>query len=498
MKKICSAVLALLMLLGTLSLAACKKDEAPPAVDGGSDVAPSTDGQDTTADTAVEDKSDVLEVEKADHNQKMITVLQRTATKGEMYTEKYGGDLIADTVFDRNHYVEAYLNVKLNFVDETGTNHTFSTYKTKITNSLASGNEEFHIVANYAYFGASMAAEGSFTDYNTIPEELNHIDTSKVWWNQSYVDQATINNRLYFLEGDITTTAIDRLEVMFYNETMTEEYFAGVDFLQLVYDYQWTYEYFLDCLKVTGDGSTNGGIWGASMPQNSNSIDGFLAGLAVDIVTRNSRGGVEINFNTDRTQSIAEALRDLYHNNAAVNNSGPETAFETGTSMFYLGLMSRARTNFRNVSFDYGMLPMPLWNEDQNEYRVTPHDEYSILGIPSNVTESMEAVTAVLEVMAAESYKSLRPTILEESYKNRDLVTGPKGRMFDFIIDNAYFDFGYIYSHSIGNPVHILRNYVYYENPSDSLYVSSLPEALTSGSATSETQLRTFTEKFYE
>ncbi len=494
MKKVIAFLLACITML---SFAACGKNDSKN--EGESTMDPGGSVSTTGGDEEKPDPAKTLTLEEGlDFGGKRIIILQRENFVDEMYFEKPNGDLVGDTIWERNKQIESKLNVKLDFIKETGTNKTFSTYKAKITAAAAAADsEELHIVANYAYYCSALAIEGVYHDFNELnPVKKNHLCLDKVWWNQNYQSEATVNEKLYFLEGDITVSAINRLEVLFYNMDLAESYFPGVDFLEKVYSKEFTYEYFLDCIAAAGDGETTG-VWGVSMPCNSTSIDGFIASLDVDIVQRNSRGTPEVSFNTDRTISIKRELRKLYQENnsaLALDTGAGETVtkFVNGNAIFHINMMQNAASDqFRNLAFEYAIIPLPVWNEDQENYMITAHDEYSTLSIPLCVLET-DAVSAVLEYMGYLSYTNLRPVLYEKCYKAKYLATLPKAKMFDFIIDNAFFDFGYIYSNSMGDPVHILRDNIRYPNK------NSLVADITSGASTSDTKLRDFIAKFYD
>ena len=64
--------------------------------------------------------------------------------------------------------------------------------------------------------------------------------------------------------------------------------------------------------------------------------------------------------------------------------------------------------------------------------------------------------------------------------------------MFDFIIDHTFFDFGYIYSYPMGDPVHILRNNIRYAERNQML------TEIQQGAISSDAKLREFIAKLYE
>ncbi len=472
MKRIISVILALLMLF---SVVACSGDKDPAGTgdDSQSNQVNIDLGGNQKEDGTEKAPEEILEVAQANYG-KTITILQKTYMKSELYSQEIIGEVVPDAVYERNAAVEGWLGIKFAWKDvEHGPGK--NGIRTALLASFQSQKEEYHIVGGYAYLEASYASDGTFIDINAIPQEINHLSLEKIWWNQSYQTEATVNNKMYFLVGDIVTSSVERLELFFYNQPLLEtilEMENGEDFLQKVYDREWTYAYMLECIAKAGEGATNGGTWGATFVRNSTSIDGFLGALAINMVERSKRGTYTLGYGNDRALSIGNALRELYQTNRSVFSKenvtpSPQDEFVAGNSMFHGTMLGSGVSALAEVDWAYAIIPFPLWDADQEDYRVACHDEYTILGIPSNVHESLECVTAVLEVMGGSSYELVRPAMCEKVYKTRSLKTPAKAAMFDFIIAHTYFEFGYIYTAALGGesgPVYTFRDHVRFEN----------------------------------
>ena len=408
---------------------------------------------------------------------KEIVILQRQIYEDEFYSERENGVLLNDAVYKRNQYVQEYLNVQLGWAVSVG--GEASAQKEKLLTAVQNGEEVYHISANVAAYAVEWIGDGCFWDLNAIPENYNYLSPTKAWWNQSYNKESTVYGKQFFMVGDATTTAITKLEVLAVNEPLLKEY-VGLDIndlLNKVYNRTWTYETFLTYVESVDHPD----IYGASLQCNATSVDGFLNALAVPIVEKNQNGGLSLAYDSQKTESIANALRELYQNNEHVYSDPTHMydqkfvrKFTENKAIFYAGLLSDAADHFKTVSFRYAVMPMPIWDANQAEYRITPHDEYSVLGIPRNVT-SMRETTAVMEVMAAESYRSLRPVLCEKTYQYRYLVTPEKAQMFYYMIDHAYYDCGYIYSIAFNGPLQwVLRWYVVYDANSEDKYIGDL------------------------
>ena len=110
---------------------------------------------------------------------------------------------------------------------------------------------------------------------------------------------------------------------------------------------------------------------------------------------------------------------------------------------------------------EYGILPIPKFDEAQKDYYTYSHDQYTVFMVPTTVADP-EMSGAVLEVMAYESYRSVQPTYYELVLKGR-YANDPQSRaMLDRITRNIKVDPSYIYGKQLSQPeVSVLRSKVY-------------------------------------
>ena len=107
---------------------------------------------------------------------------------------------------------------------------------------------------------------------------------------------------------------------------------------------------------------------------------------------------------------------------------------------------------------DYGVVPVPKFDEEQDDYHAIFHNSASLIVVLSTCTET-EKVGATLELMAAESYRQVTPQYYEVCLKGKYSAAADDARMYDTIIQGIKLDFGFIYaSVSIGGINNLFRN----------------------------------------
>ena len=98
----------------------------------------------------------------------------------------------------------------------------------------------------------------------------------------------------------------------------------------------------------------------------------------------------------------------------------------------------------RNFEDDYGLLPIPKFDENQKEYLSMSGGEHSVLAIPKTCKDT-EFVGACIEALSAEAYKQVLPTFYEIALKTRYLRDNESKAVLDLILDGRVIDFGFIY-----------------------------------------------------
>ena len=103
-----------------------------------------------------------------------------------------------------------------------------------------------------------------------------------------------------------------------------------------------------------------------------------------------------------------------------------------------------AALELRVMEDDYSILPMPKWDEAQEEYITMADGNHNALAIPVTV-QNLEAVGTITEALSAESYKIVFPAYYDVALKVKGTRDPESIKMLDRIVESSAFDFGYIY-----------------------------------------------------
>ena len=101
----------------------------------------------------------------------------------------------------------------------------------------------------------------------------------------------------------------------------------------------------------------------------------------------------------------------------------------------------------RNMKQEFGVVPMPKFDEAQTQYRTLLHDQFTVISILNTVKgERLDEVGAVLEAMSSISYKTVRPAYYETTLRSKISRDPQSAEMFNIIVDNIYMDAGILYT----------------------------------------------------
>ncbi len=385
----------------------------------------------------------------------------------DFYSEGDKGTVMDNEIFKRNEKVAERLNINYQLTIEDGSYSNFNIYATLIENSYNAGDNEFDVVGTYSLYGAQFATRGCF--YNVLDmNENNYLNLDKAWWNQALREDLTIDGKLYLLVGDINTTALTRMMAVFFNQSTIKNSYESLDLYTVVNEGKWTMDYLIEMIAESYSDTTGEGVvdendfFGLVTCSPSESYDSIAAGMNVKIVERQNDGTWVIAPNSELLVDKVQKGVDLYW---AGNNATKFLALEdsikhfaAGGSHFLIATVDKAmEATLSNMSSDFGILPMPKYNEEQDKYYTTPQDAYNMISVMGDVKRP-EMISAALELLCAESYRSVTPRLFEEVLKVRYMRDYESSQMLDYLREGISLDFATVNTLSLGDCGRWFRN----------------------------------------
>lgn len=462
-------------------------------MDGGNSV---TIGK-VTNEYNCETYTSVVPVDDLDFEGESLTILHRDSVsyQREWYREEREDDL-DEVISIRNEAVCETLNMTVKYEALAGSTYEdcVNIFSKAIREDVDNDFHNYDVVANHS----SASASAEIRDYlaNLADKDLfPYFELSLPCWNQSLVNGSLINDQLYYITGDVNLSTFDNAMVVFLNKKMYNEKksasdpddlqrlaLEGYDLVNKIgkaggFTYDELYRWSVVWEDNNGTkGSQHDDFHAISAGYGSIPIDALPFAWNLDYVIVNADGTHSYNIvgNVKINQAVSKAQMLL---NGAIsegvsndNNDGecslgaysePIAHFAADKSIFAFGLLygnEADNSAIREMSSEYGILPMPKYDADDISYATTAYNDYTLMTVINHVNSSVptkgEMVSAYLQYLAEESYTNIRRYYI-------DSVIAPKGKessstemsvaIFNIIADNIELPFVYVYAPQLNN-----------------------------------------------
>lgn len=451
-KRILAVVLALLMLASVL--VACKKDAEEEQ--SGDDTSVSTESGTEYETNEWGERVYMHNIpEGTDYGGKEIIVYVSSTDcyQREWFTEPRT-DSIDNEVFKRNRTVQDQLNVKMTFKTYSNT----TAMNTDITNAGNMGGDGLDII---------NIARNDAGNTNNLPlyknlrsDEFTYLNLDNGYWSQYFNSAFTVGGKQIYLVGDVNLSLWDRAVVTFFNKTLLKDNYSHFgmteeDLYNTVIDGKWTYEKFYNLIKdfhVEGDdieGTSAGDTVGLCSIWVSEAHTGFLYSWNVALTEKNAAEEPQVVTGAAREKLITagDKLVTLFKSNGAwleLDSTNNIAHFAEGRSVFNIDTIwhnDGHLTKLKSMGGEgFGILPTPKYDENQTEYYTGVQDMHNVMTVMYG-NKDYEMISAVLELLAYESYNSVRPYYVKNLIRYRTLEDAKSGEMFDIIMEGVTIDY---------------------------------------------------------
>ncbi|MGN1127564.1 MAG: hypothetical protein ACI4T6_01265 [Candidatus Flemingiibacterium sp.] len=446
MKKT-SLLLALLLLAQTAAFASCGDEtDAPAVTDKASETASNTADSDNVGTTQVDISDDLPEIDFGGRN---FNVLTFDFIKDDFVAEEMNGDVVNDAIYNRDHTVSERFGVNITYNAE----NSFGDATKLIRSTVLSGDNEFQLVANHVIDVGTLATEGLFLNWYDIP----YIDFSKPWWANSTTEELTVNgDRAVLAIGDYVLSTLKGTYCYYYDKKLAEDY--GLENLYEVVDSgRWTLEYLKNTVKdiysdLNGNAEQDSNDFYGLTQSLGSPLEAYfwaLGGKIFDI----KNGTPELVYENEHTADIVSAVYALVNEASGVCTKREQysdyhefasMAFADELTLFAPGTLLMATKHFRTKTNEYGIIPYPKFDENQESYKTMVDGYHAVLAIPKTIDDP-EFVGIITEALNAESRRQVFPAYYETALKKKYTYDDESVKLLDMIVDSRVFDFGFVY-----------------------------------------------------
>ena len=406
-----------------------------------------TDLSDSGTTAQTEEVPELDKLENVDYEGYVFKVMFNDTENFAMDIETAGeetGDIMNDTVYQRNLAVEEKFNIKIESTGDVNDN-LLQTVK----ESVMAGDEPYDFYFSDCH-AAALAPEGYFYELNSLPG----LDLSNPWWDKAGIEGMSVGNKLYLMTGDISPSSLLTSSCMVFNKNLHDD--AGIEYpYDMVRNGEWTIiklaEITADLtLDLNGDGEYKLGddVYGYSSWMCDSPFSLFY-GAGGMLTTKGSDDIPVVDFDMDKISSIYEYMyRIIITNNSyfVTDLSLYETfaqCFNDGGAYYCDITLAKIDRFLRDMDDDFGIIPIPKYDENQAEYLSCVNAAGGFQYVPSNASNP-ERTGRIVEALAAGAYDSVTPIIYEVITKTRNSRDEDSAEMVDLIVKNRVFDPYYV------------------------------------------------------
>jgi len=372
----------------------------------------------------------------------------------DIMAEEENGDPINDAIFQRNLRVEEDLNVKFSVFPITEQSRT-----TEMVNAVMSGDDMYKFASTSASsLRTLLNTQGMTTDLYQLPT----FDYDASWWDQNSREELEIYGNLHAISGDFNLYSNGAPICNFFSKVLVEN--LGLESpYDVVRDGAWTLDTMLKYAEaavrdVNGDGQmiATDDCWG--MMGEGGSTCFFLFSADQRLSDRDANGDIKIVVNTEKTVKVLEKFIPFIMDKNKCLYSGDYgkqysncffelfvPRFIDNSAMFFSNQIYVA-LNLRNMEADFGIIPMPKYDEDQENYVSPINHAYHTFTIVPITNSDLELTGNVLNSLGYYSQQLITPAFIDQTVMSKAIRDNDSAEMINLIYDTRMYDIATYYN----------------------------------------------------
>ncbi len=448
-KKITAILLTLLMLAP--AFASCSDKNS----DGGNN-SQNADTS-TTASGEVSDSASETEEEYpynvVDYGGYTFRMLVRGQTYGfwesnEMYAEESNGEALNDAVYQRIIDIEDMYNVDIQQIKPT------VSVNEEATKVIQAGEDAYDMILGTPGDASALSLNKLVLDLNTV----NSLQLDMPWWDQAANEGLSIANKLYYTTGEISYDRYRATEAMLFNKAMLNEYNLE-DPYQLVRDGKWTFDKVLEMSQGVSQDLDGNGKYDENdkygMITYTNVVTSGIFASGIHYNTKDENDMPVLSFYSEKTAEVVEDYitfmiddklcfdwANYYHLDPDPNTNVGLVIFQENRALFnYNGI--HAVPNLRNMFSDFGIVPLPKYDEAQETYyHCVNNTACPFIMIPVT-SQDPERAGNIVEALAHKGRDLVKVAFYDITLKSKSSRDEQSAEMLDLIFDNMVYDIAF-------------------------------------------------------
>lgn len=357
-------------------------------------------------------------------------------------------DIVQSAIYQRNRKIEETYNIK--FQSEYVS--SFDEPRQILEKNVMAGEDAYQLVMLICRNAFPQALKG----YALMPEEIPYVDTTQPWYIHHVNEMMSVDGKEVLAYTDECMNAYLQTVGMFFNKNMITSN-ALEDPYTLVEEGKWTTDKFYEMASavirdLNGDGKYDvSDAWGV-ISEPDMFYPSIWVGAESTTVQKDAQGyPAFVAVGNEKLISLLQNLMEKLNTNGFYFNSFDnfgleEISRDKGTQLFADGGSLFLVTNIgkvlmlRDMNADFGILPLPKYDEAQETYYGRMLDGW--VHIVPSTAEKTEMIGTVIEALGAESKNLVIPAFFDVALTGKLIRDTDSEKMLNLLFDNVTLDLG--------------------------------------------------------
>lgn len=355
--------------------------------------------------------------------------------------EEQNGDILNDALWKRNREVEERFNIKFVTSEDTWANN----YKL-IQSTVSAGEDAFDMIQLINREAFASAISGLLMPTS----ELVYLNPEKDYYMHDVNEQLEIAGKTFFYYSEESIHTFERACCLLFNHQIAEDYKLD-NYYDLVREGKWTIDkMYKDARLVTADLDGDSLMGENDQYGIIGSADYLYASIyngAGELTIRKDKDGIPY-FAAQSSERLADIIEGILNE----RNSGDHIRingrsdykitleeFSKNTGLFAATVIGRVQ-NLRTMETDYGLLPFPKYDEEQDQYYSRVVDGW--LHVVPITNPDPERTSVIMEALASGTARHIIPAYYDNVISMKALRDEESIEMLDIIRSTRILDLG--------------------------------------------------------
>ena len=369
----------------------------------------------------------------------------------DIVAQEENGDILNDLVYRRNTQFEELYNVRISASDMD-----YGSINEVARKAAQAGDNPYDLyMTNYTSY--SLATGGYLIPWSSV----SSMDISQPWWDQAAVRELSVAGNSYLITGDISPTGLLHSECILINKKLFDA--RGMDYqYQTAFDGKWTIDKMINESKdltedLDGDGKYRDKTDMFSFTLWFDGGTALLYGQGAYLSEQDENDIPHIRFDAENiTNRYGRIYQLVIENNGNYSKTDHEMTykvFNQGRAYFCDIMFIKIGMFLRDMEDDFGVLPLPKYDESQPIYQTNVSGAATALILPVSCPDP-EDVGLLIDAYAAMAYDQITDSLFDVIASVKNTRDEESSRMTQLIIRNRVFDpvrMYYIDGHNIAD-----------------------------------------------